>query len=190
MRRSCIIALVLATVLAGAQATAEGEPDSGAPAAVAAQAPAGCAKAYSRATFHKAARRSFVTFPYTAHEQKTLKRVIRCQRSDRSRRIVRRHLDGYKAGYRARFRWHIAWAKVPAWLRNTLGRIAACESGGNPRAVDSSGTYYGRYQFDFKTWGEVGGRGNPAAASAREQDVRAAVLYRRAGKGRWPVCGV
>src|SRR5215213_10900790 len=33
-----------------------------------------------------------------------------------------------------------------------LEAIAACESGGDPTAVDASGTYRGKYQFDRGTW--------------------------------------
>ena len=70
-----------------------------------------------------------------------------------------------------------------------LQAIAACESGGNPAAVDASGTYYGKYQFSMETWAAVGGSGSPAAASEAEQDQRAAMLYARSGPGQWPVCG-
>ncbi|HWT91428.1 MAG TPA: transglycosylase family protein [Solirubrobacteraceae bacterium] len=70
-----------------------------------------------------------------------------------------------------------------------LQAIAACESGGNPGAVDASGTYRGKYQFDAQTWASVGGSGDPAAASEAEQDRRAAMLYSRAGSTPWPVCG-
>jgi len=70
-----------------------------------------------------------------------------------------------------------------------LQAIASCESGGNPQAVDSSGTYYGKYQFSVETWQGVGGSGNPAAAPEAEQDKRAAMLYARSGAGQWPVCG-
>jgi hypothetical protein len=70
-----------------------------------------------------------------------------------------------------------------------LGAIAACESGGNPGAVDSSGTYRGKYQFDQQTWESVGGTGDPAAASSAEQDARAAQLYAQRGASAWPVCG-
>src|SRR5689334_4154351 len=37
-----------------------------------------------------------------------------------------------------------------------LEAIAACESGGDPTAVDASGTYRGKYQFDLQTWQSVG----------------------------------
>lgn len=70
----------------------------------------------------------------------------------------------------------------------TLDAIAACESGGDPTAVNAAG-YYGKYQFDLGTWAAVGGSGNPAEASEAEQDYRAGLLYSRAGSSPWPVCG-
>ncbi|MBA2524111.1 MAG: transglycosylase family protein [Solirubrobacterales bacterium] len=73
--------------------------------------------------------------------------------------------------------------------QGTLDAIAACESGGDPTAVDSSGTYRGKYQFDLGTWASVGGSGDPAAAPEAEQDYRAAVLLSQAGSSPWPVCG-
>jgi hypothetical protein len=71
----------------------------------------------------------------------------------------------------------------------TLESIAACESGGNPEAVSSEGTYRGKYQFDQGTWESVGGHGDPAAAPEAEQDYRAALLYSESGSSPWPVCG-
>ncbi|MGK2938142.1 MAG: transglycosylase family protein [Solirubrobacteraceae bacterium] len=78
---------------------------------------------------------------------------------------------------------------VPAELRAALERIAECESGGDPRAVSANGLYRGKYQFHRQTWRGVGGRGDPAKASEREQDRRAAILYQRTGPSSWPVCG-
>ena len=74
-------------------------------------------------------------------------------------------------------------------VRATLQRIAACESGGNPRAIGGGGAYRGKYQFSFGTWASVGGKGDPARASEAEQDRRAAMLLTRSGAGHWPVCG-
>ena len=71
----------------------------------------------------------------------------------------------------------------------TLDAIAACESGGDPTAVSSDGTYRGKYQFDYGTWESVGGSGDPAAAPEAEQDYRAALLYAQSGSSPWPVCG-
>lgn len=70
-----------------------------------------------------------------------------------------------------------------------LHAIAQCESGGNPAAVSSNGSYRGLFQFDYGTWASVGGSGDPADASSEEQYRRAAMLYARSGAGPWPVCG-
>ena len=71
-----------------------------------------------------------------------------------------------------------------------LGKIALCESGGNPTAVSPSGLYRGKYQFDPQTWQKLGGSGgDPAAAPEAEQDRIAGILYGQRGAGSWPVCG-
>ncbi len=84
----------------------------------------------------------------------------------------------------------------PAPAANTPGAdglnwaaLAACESGGRPDAVSSTGRYRGMYQFSQSTWNSVGGTGDPAAASADEQTYRAQLLYQRSGAGQWPHCG-
>ena len=69
-----------------------------------------------------------------------------------------------------------------------LGRIAACESGGDPTAVSADGRYRGKYQFSRATWRGVGGTGDPAQASEAEQDRLAAKLLARAGTSPWPNC--
>jgi hypothetical protein len=104
------------------------------------------------------------------------------------RRQMRREIRRVRAEIRRR---RLAAARVPAASAapGHLEAIAACESGGNPSAVDASGTYRGKYQFDMQTWQSVGGSGDPAAASEAEQDRRAAILYSRSGSTPWPVCG-
>jgi lysozyme family protein len=74
---------------------------------------------------------------------------------------------------------------VPA----ALERIAACESGGDPTAVSSSGLYRGKYQFSRATWRAMGGHGDPARAPEAVQDRLAAKLYAQSGSAPWPVCG-
>ncbi len=82
------------------------------------------------------------------------------------------------------------FATLPAGVTiETLESIASCESGGDPTAVSSDGSYRGKYQFDFGTWESVGGSGDPAAAPEDEQDYRAALLYAQSGSSPWPVCG-
>jgi hypothetical protein len=83
-----------------------------------------------------------------------------------------------------------AFATLPGGVTEaTLESIASCESGGDPTAVSSDGTYRGKFQFDYGTWESVGGHGDPAAAPEAEQDYRAALLYSRSGSSPWPVCG-
>ncbi|MDX3236303.1 ubiquitin-like domain-containing protein [Streptomyces sp. ME03-5709C] len=67
--------------------------------------------------------------------------------------------------------------------------LGQCEAGGRPNAVDASGTYGGLYQFDRHTWRNLGGRGRPQDASAKEQTYRAKRLYIQRGASPWPVCG-
>jgi peptidoglycan hydrolase-like protein with peptidoglycan-binding domain len=71
----------------------------------------------------------------------------------------------------------------------TLTRIAQCESGGDPTAVSASGRYRGKYQFSRATWRDLGGSGDPAAASEAVQDAMAAKLLAQRGTTPWPVCG-
>ncbi|WP_435886193.1 ubiquitin-like domain-containing protein [Streptomyces misionensis] len=67
--------------------------------------------------------------------------------------------------------------------------LAMCESGGDPHAVDASGTYGGLYQFDTHTWHALGGSGRPQDAPESEQTYRAKKLYLRRGESPWPHCG-
>lgn len=104
----------------------------------------------------------------------------------RARREARRErVRARRERRQERRQQELADAAAPA---GTLESIAACESGGDPAAVNPAG-YYGKYQFDLGTWQSVGGAGNPAEAPEAEQDYRAALLYARAGASPWPVCG-
>jgi soluble lytic murein transglycosylase-like protein len=62
-----------------------------------------------------------------------------------------------------------------------------CESGGNYRAVNSSGAG-GAYQIMPSTWRAYGGSGLPQNASKAEQDQIAAKIYQSQGKAPWS-CG-
>jgi soluble lytic murein transglycosylase-like protein len=110
---------------------------------------------------------------------------------ERFRQSIRVEVKRREAQRRARLRHQReAFASLPGGVsQSTLDAIAACESGGDPGAVSSDGTYRGLYQFDYGTWASVGGSGDPAAAPEAEQDYRAALLMSRAGSSPWPVCG-
>jgi hypothetical protein len=101
----------------------------------------------------------------------------------RSIRVLRKRIRSVRADL------HDKRAGLTPSVRARLQSIAACESGGNPRAIGGGGAYRGKYQFSFGTWASVGGKGDPAHASEAEQDRRAAMLLTRSGAGHWPVCG-
>jgi hypothetical protein len=108
-----------------------------------------------------------------------------------SHRIVVRHRRAAASRRRRQAREERErFAALPGGVSiEALAAIASCESGGDPTAVSSDGTYRGKYQFDYGTWESVGGSGDPAAAPEAEQDYRAALLYSEAGSSPWPVCG-
>lgn len=111
---------------------------------------------------------------------------------DRFQRVIHTVTHQIRVEHRAAVRKQRRemFASLPGGVTiGTLESIAACESGGDPTAVSSDGSYRGKYQFDFGTWESVGGSGDPAAAPEDEQDYRAALLYAQSGSSPWPVCG-
>jgi len=77
-----------------------------------------------------------------------------------------------------------------------LARLANCESGGNPQARSSSGSYHGLYQFNQRTWNGVAASVlpsfvgvAPSAAPAEVQNAMARALHAQRGRSPWPVCG-
>lgn len=76
------------------------------------------------------------------------------------------------------------------WLWTT----AACESGHDPQAHSSSGTYHGAFQFalhwkDDLDWFRRYGSDDPHTEPAIVQAAAAVELKREGGEGHWPVCG-
>ena len=107
----------------------------------------------------------------------------------RAIRVTVAHLQAAHRAEARRERQQL-FASLPGGVsQETLDAIGACESGGDPTAVSSDGSYRGKYQFDYGTWESVGGSGDPAAAPEAEQDYRAALLYSQSGSSPWPVCG-
>ena len=66
--------------------------------------------------------------------------------------------------------------------------LARCESGGNPRAVSSTGKYRGAFQFSIATWQSLGFGGDPIDHSYEVQLQAAQKLQARSGWGQWPSC--
>jgi hypothetical protein len=110
----------------------------------------------------------------------------------RFHKTIRATLADIEAAHRAKLRRERRelYTSLPGGVSQaTLDAIGVCESGGDPTAVSSDGSYRGKYQFDYGTWESMGGSGDPAAASESEQDYRAALLYAASGSSPWPVCG-
>jgi hypothetical protein len=68
-------------------------------------------------------------------------------------------------------------------------RLAACESGGDARALSPTGGYRGAFQFSRPTWDSAGGTGDPVDASYAEQK-RVAIAWSHVvePETQWPVC--
>ena len=83
-----------------------------------------------------------------------------------------------------------AFATLPGGVSQaTLDAIGACESGGDPTAVSSDGSYRGKYQFDYGTWESVGGTGDPAAAPEKSRTTEQLSSTPQSGSSPWPICG-
>lgn len=166
------------------------------------QQPTATASAASAAKARAAAKRRAVHRLTYRHHLRLLRRAARLHLRDRVRptyaraaryrptralqRSNTRLRIAIRREVRARRRYRTALRAV---RYSTLHAIATCESGDDPRAIGGGGRYRGLFQMTFDIWGAVGGHGDPAAASVREQYYRAALLYRRYGSGQWPVCG-
>ena len=131
--------------------------------------------------------------PSPAVAEAEVARIAPLQRPvDRFHRLIDDVTEQIRAERRAaiRERRRELFASLPGGVSiETLESIAACESGGDPTAVSSDGSYRGKYQFHPSTWEAVGGSGDPAAAPEAEQDYRAALLYAQSGSSPWPICG-
>jgi soluble lytic murein transglycosylase-like protein len=105
-------------------------------------------------------------------------------------KAVRAAITGFHRAEDRRLRDALSTPKVLGVPRARLNAIASCESGGDPSAVSSDGSYRGKYQFHRGTWASVGSPGDPIRASEPEQDRRAALLIKRSGgSSPWPICG-
>ena len=104
---------------------------------------------------------------------------------DVAAKLAKDHLEKVKRQEARKRERMYASVAVPPHLE----AIAQCESGGDPTAVSANGMYHGKFQFSVETWAAMGGSGLPSQAPEAEQDMRAAMLYARAGSAPWPVCG-
>ena len=83
--------------------------------------------------------------------------------------------------------WEDYSTRNKRWARRT----SECESGGDPDAVSSDGTYRGAFQFMKRTWrhSPKSPGGDPIRYKWRTQAVVAVALKKRDGAQHWPNCG-
>lgn len=83
--------------------------------------------------------------------------------------------------------WDGFASKDRKWARST----GECESGNNPNAYNSSGPYYGAFQFLKSTWrsSPMSPGGKPTNYNWKTQAVVAVKLKHRDSWKHWPVCG-
>ena len=86
--------------------------------------------------------------------------------SSRSRRSAPRRKRLVEKAQRAR-QASPSYGLAAGVSQSTLDAIAACESGGDPTAVDARGTYYGKYQFDTRHLGVGRRQRQPRGGLAR-----------------------
>ena len=78
--------------------------------------------------------------------------------------------------------------RIPTWFLQGISRLGECENSGSYATVRFNG-FYGRYQFDLKTWRSLGYHNDPASATPAQQDWAAWRLYQDRGTQPWPECG-
>jgi hypothetical protein len=83
-------------------------------------------------------------------------------------------------------RWRRLQRQLSPATKAMLARLRGCETRGLafPANYRYRGQYRGAYQYTFSTWARAGGHGDPADASAAEQDVRTARFY-PSHRGEW-----
>lgn len=184
MRLARAVLLVFALMLMVGLAPAEASQRS------AGTHPTTCKRTYDRGDLRPLAERGWSRTHGPKAAQRQRYRMMRgCSNHPKRMRGVWRATKKALKDERTSGDWPSPESIVGADGADHLRAIAECESGGDPRAVDPSGTYRGKYQFDYGTWGSVHGHGDPAAAAEAEQDYRAALLLDRSGSSPWPVCG-
>lgn len=124
--------------------------------------------------------------PLEPTQRRTLILWLQCLPA-KDREHVKEHWQRRKQGFFSERRYRkIISIPGAAYLR----RLRYCESGSSGLYRTNTGNgFYGAYQFTLQAWRSVGGKGLPHQASPREQDIRAAILYRRSGSSPWPSCG-
>lgn len=135
--------------------------------------------------------------PVKRDEKTSWQTHVRCLRDPERRARMHQRVDRAAERFDQHFE-NLINPPGEGWLASTR----YCESGSSGSYAEPGGdTYGGAYQFDRTAWGMTASTYKkltglkPAPdrvypiAQPREQDIRAAILYRMVGPGAWPVCG-
>jgi hypothetical protein len=162
-RLATVAALVAALILSFAW---PGVALAEAPSPTASAKPAGCVKAYSRADFHRVARKAMDgKWRSTKHERRTLNRVQHCQRHAASRPVLKKH--------RARY------------LRSHRHRMYIQGVGRFNRVYPAHTCLGASCPYPFIVFGDVRRIFEAAGASPREAYIFATITRGESGGGLW-----
>lgn len=194
MRAMLAIAAVL---LVGAVAT----PEAGAPAAAVPTSSSsaakkklrnGCERLYPQRRFYTYTKRRYRTrLHVTRGQQRYIKRMARCQHSDRKERWAWSKRARLRARRAYLWVWQRRFERLASGDRSWAYSTGSCESGNDPTEHDDATerTYHGAFQFSMATASSAGFTADPHTRSWAEQAVRSVRWMHVAGKSQWPVCG-
>lgn len=159
------------------------------PATAAAQAPTepSCVAQFTQKQYAHYARSVYKRTKISRKAKQRLVQMRLCQHSPKARANVKRLTHRLKVQrYHRMHYWEWRRSLLPAATKAMLARLRGCETRGIafPSNYRWQGHHRGAYQYDWATWRQAGGSGDPALASPAEQDVRTARFY-PSHRGQW-----
>lgn len=159
------------------------------PATTAAQAPPepSCVGQFTQKQYKHYAKAVYKRPTISRKARQRLVHMRLCQHSPKARKNVRRLTHRLKVQrYHRMHYWEWQRSLLSAGTKAMLARLRGCETRGIafPANYRWQGHHRGAYQYDWATWRQAGGYGDPALASPAEQDVRTARFY-PSHRGQW-----
>lgn len=146
-----------------------------------------CVGQFTQKQYARYAKRVYVRESISRKARQKLVHMRLCQHSRKAYKNVKRLTSRLKRDrWRRVHYWEWQRSLLSPGTKAMLARLRGCETRGIafPANYQWQGHHRGAYQYDFRTWGEAGGSGDPAHASPAEQDVRTARFY-PSHRGRW-----
>lgn len=147
-----------------------------------------CHRLYPQARYYRYSRHRFEFKLHRTLGQKVyMRRMARCQHTDRTERWAWTKRALLRARHRLTWRWRLVWARLPSYGRAWTRSVSSCESG-NRRYAPESG-FVSFFQWTWSTWWATGATRSPYAVTWHEQAVRAWRWHLGHPTGQWPNCG-